>query len=50
MFIDFYLLAKIWKLSDLKNCNISKYASNLHIERLKEFQIYFSYQKILQKS
>ena len=42
LFINFYyLLAKLWKLSDVKNLNISQYASNLHIERLKEFQNLF---------
>ena len=33
-----YLLVKFQKLNDLKNLNISKYAPNLHIEHLKEFQ------------
>ena len=42
IFINFYyLLVKLWKLSDVKNLSISLHASNLHIERLKEFQNLF---------
>ena len=42
LFINFYyLLVKLWKLNDVKNLNISQYASNLHIERLREFQNLF---------
>ena len=42
LFINFYyLLVKHWKLGDVKNLNISQYASNLHIKRLKELQNLF---------
>ena len=37
----YYLLVKLWKLSNIKNLNISQYASNLHIKLLKEFQNLF---------
>ena len=38
-FINFYyLLVKLWKLSDVKNLKISYHASNLNNGRSKEFQ------------
>ena len=42
LFITFYyFLVKLRKMSYVKNLNISQYASNLHIERLKKFQNLF---------
>ena len=42
LFITFYyFLAKLRKMSYVTNLNISQYASNRHIERLKKFQNLF---------